>query len=101
MVISDDGVSTMFDRDERGNSGRDVAAMALASAGGGGSLVLNLREDWEPAAADSPVHAAILSARDEQGWAVHRVSSWEELMAFARAFSRRQYGEEEAGPARW
>ena len=100
MVISDDGVSTMFDKDERGNSGRDIAAMALESAGGGGSLVLNLREDWERAA-DSPAHAAILSARDEQGWAVHRVSSWEELMAFARAFSRRQYGEEEAGPARW
>ena len=44
LVISDDGVSTMFDRDERGNSGWDIAAKALARAAGGGTLVLNLPE---------------------------------------------------------
>src|SRR4030095_4668536 len=43
LVISDDGVSTMFDRDERGNSGWDIAALALKRARGGGTLVLNLQ----------------------------------------------------------
>jgi len=91
MVVSDDGVSTMFDRDERGNSGWEIAGAALARARGGGSLVLNLAKTWESAAERSPVLGSIRRAHDEQGWAVHRVSTWEELMDFARAFSRRHY----------
>jgi hypothetical protein len=94
MVISDDGVSTMFDSDERGNSGWEIAGRALSSAGGGGSLVLNLAEAW--ASSTYPAYGAILRARDEQGWAVHRVASWTDLMEFARAFSRRHYGSEAA-----
>ena len=83
LVISDDGVSTMFDPDERGNSGWDVAAMALAAARGGGTLALDLYEGFsgawvEPAAA--------------QGWSIERVRSQAELVTFARNFSRRHYG---------
>ena len=47
LVISDDGVSTMFDGDERGNSGWDVAATALERARGGGTFVLNLPYGWD------------------------------------------------------
>jgi hypothetical protein len=100
MVISDDGISTMFDGDERGNSGWDVAAAALTRAGGGGSMVLNLPEAWEQAAPQIASYAALLRAR-EHGWTVHRVSSWDELMAFARGFSQQHYGDEGAQPARW
>lgn len=92
MVISDDGVSTMFDPDERGTSGFDVAAMVLRKARGGGSLVLNLPGNWE-AYPIYPAYATILRARLEQGWNVHRVASWENLLDFAREFSRRHYGE--------
>jgi hypothetical protein len=92
LVISDDGVSTMFDPDERGNSGWDIAASALKRAGGGGTLVLNLPADWERAAF-SPF-SDIRRARDEQGWHVHRVASLEDLVEFARQFSRMRYGEE-------
>jgi hypothetical protein len=94
MIISDDGVSTMFDADERGNSGRDIAGAALARAGGGGSMVLNLHAAWEEQAERNPTYAAIRRARDEQGWAVHPVSSWDQLMDFARAFSRLHYDQE-------
>jgi hypothetical protein len=90
LVISDDGVSTLFDTDERGGSGWDVAAMALEHAGGGGSLVLNLPGNWEQA---SGPFATIRRARDEQGWRVRRVASMEELVDFAREFSRLQYGD--------
>ena len=89
LVISDDGVSTMFDRDERGNSGWEIAATALAQAAGGGTLVLNLMEQWE---SFSGSYAAIRRARDEQGWHVHRVASLDELVEFARQFSRMRYG---------
>src|SRR6185369_16027227 len=52
LVISDDGVSTMFERDERGASGWDIVGSALARARGGGTLVLNLPENWD--SAESP-----------------------------------------------
>lgn len=89
LVISDDGVSTMFDRDERGGSGWDIAAAALHRAAGGGTLVLNLPEKWE---SGGGVYADIRRARDEQGWHVHRVATLEELVEFARLFSRLRYG---------
>jgi hypothetical protein len=95
LVISDDGVSTMFDKDERGNSGWDVAANALRRASGGGTFVLNLPEKWEQYTARAGAYQQIKRARDEQGWQVHRVASWEELIEFARQFSRLRYG----GPA--
>jgi hypothetical protein len=89
LVISDDGVSTMFDRDERGNSGWDIATMALKRAAGGGTLVLNLPQKWETIGGSC---ADIRRARDEQGWQVHRVATLEELVGFARQFSRLRYG---------
>ena len=94
LVISDDGVTTMFDQDERGNSGWDVAAAALARARGGGTMVLNVRGDWESSGARP--FADLRRARAEQGWGIHRVDSWEDLVAFARAFSRLRYGGREA-----
>ncbi len=89
LVISDDGVSTMFDPDEQGHSGWDVAAMALNRAAGGGSLVLNLPSGWEAMAGPC---AEIRRAQERQGWQVHRVASLDELVEFARRFSRARYG---------
>jgi hypothetical protein len=88
LVISDDGVSTMFDKDEHGASGWNIAAMALENAGGGGTLALNLPGNWEHALGP---YAQIRRARDEQGWNVYRVSSLENLVEFARQFSRLRY----------
>ena len=90
MVISDSGIDTMFLDDERGNSGWDVARRALEVAGGGGSFVLNLPASWE----DMRKYAAfdtIAKARDDQGWQVHAVTGWQELVDFARDFSRMAY----------
>jgi hypothetical protein len=85
LVISDDGVTTMFDSDERGNSGWDVSRKALEQAGGGGTMVLNLNADWR---ADNNLVRA-----HEQGWQIFRVQSWEDLVSFARAFSQAHYGQ--------
>jgi len=90
LVVSDDGVSTMFDPDERGRSGWEIAALALERARGGGTLVLQLVQAWEQSS--NPAYHAIRRARDEQGWHVHRVGSWDDLVEFAREFSRLRYG---------
>jgi hypothetical protein len=60
LVISDDGVTTMFDQDEKGNGGWDIARMALEKARGGGTFVLNL---YGPLEND----ANLVKAR-EMGW---------------------------------
>jgi hypothetical protein len=91
MIISDDGVTTMFDGDERGGCGWDISAAALAQAKGGGTMVLNLFEGWEKI--DHEVFNQIRRARDQQGWNVHRVATWEDLIGFAREFSRLRYGQ--------
>jgi hypothetical protein len=85
LIISDDGVTTLYDKDEQGQEGYAVAGEALARAGGGGTMVLNLASNWET------YQPQIVRARDAQGWAVHAVSTLEELVAFARAFSRAKY----------
>jgi hypothetical protein len=92
LVISDDGVSTMFDKDEWGRDGWMIAATALANARGGGTMVLNLPAAWDSAKAGSATpYEQIRRGRDEQGWHVSRVSSWEDLLTFARDFSRLRY----------
>ena len=91
MVISDEGVTTMFSDDELGNSGWDVAQRALTSAGGGGTFVLNLYADWETTTDQNTDHKDIRRAHDELGWHVYSVSSWDDLVDFARQFSREAY----------
>ncbi len=81
VVISDDGVDTMVRmNDEFGRPGSEIATRALASAGAGGTLVLNL---WP--GAEEKIRAIT------PGWDVHRVSEWQDLVDFAAAFSRRHY----------
>ncbi|GHU04534.1 hypothetical protein FACS1894158_05040 [Betaproteobacteria bacterium] len=87
LMISDDGIDTLFGQDEKGNSGWDVAAQALQRAGAGGTLALNLPAHISTYYADSiaTIEKAVLT----QGWALHRITDWEQLMAFAHDFSRR------------
>lgn len=89
LHISDDGISTMFDNDERGNSGWDVSAKSLKVAGGGGTMALNLWKGWEPNGRMEWVNRA----QSEQGWDIHAVSDMADLVAFSRAFSQRTYGD--------
>jgi hypothetical protein len=81
LVISDDGVTTMFERDEQARDGREVVNHALEQAGGGATMVLNL---WGQLQQD----AALVQATQD-GWDIHVVRDWADLVAFATAFSRR------------
>jgi len=55
--------------------------------------VLNLYENWDVMIRGPGPLADIKRARDFQGWNVYRVASWEELVKFAREFSRLRYGD--------
>lgn len=97
LHLSDDGITTMFEGDGRGNSGWDIAAQALQAARGGGTMALNL---FSPLPADIGAakgwSADLVRARME-GWDIHVVRDMSELLAFARDFSRRHYLEPTAG----
>ncbi len=84
LIISDDGVTTMYQNDEKGNQGFDVVQMALEKGRAGGTMVLNLFSSlWR----QSPD----LARAGKQGWVIHPIRSWEELEEFAREFSRKTY----------
>lgn len=93
LVISDEGVTTLFDQDERGNSGWDVTRMALERGRAGGTFVLNLGWDLDGKSSKYFVEdqAKLRQARDELGILVERVTSWADLVRFAREFSRLKY----------
>ncbi len=94
LMISDDGIDTMFAGDERGNSGWDVAASALRAAGAGGTMALAM-PPWAIEyyrTQGSAAQAALQRAEQEQGWQVSIVNGLPDLLAFARTFSKRHYG---------
>lgn len=90
LMISDEGIDTMFDKDERRNSGWDVAASALQAAGAGGTMALRT---WRAGDIASILeHYPVLQrAAREQGWQISAIHRMEDLLEFARAFSRRHY----------
>lgn len=83
LIISDEGVDTLYSVDEKRNKGYDIAGMALKNSRHGGTMVLNLYRPWK----DIPdlVKAAA------QGWDVYRVTGWDELVDFSRSFVKRHY----------
>lgn len=83
LVVSDEGVTTMFDKDEKKNSGWQISELSLKNCGAGGTFVLNLYNDWKK---DKDLVAA-----SKQGWDIHRVNDWGALVVFAREFSKKQY----------
>lgn len=92
LMISDDGITTMFDKDEQGNSGWDIQAKALAAGGAGGTMALNIYAGWDINQSDN-VAKDLRRAITKHGWRIHAIEEMKDLVAFARAFSRRHYTE--------
>lgn len=86
LIISDNGATTIYQPDEKNVEGGAIARMALASAKGGGTMALNLYPTWRQ-------HEPLLLQAEREGWAIFPVSTMEQLVDFAKAFSRIKYGE--------
>ena len=94
LVISDDGVTTLFDQDEWGNDGWDLLRAALTRGQGGATFVLNLAQQWQSQRFYKSEQ--LLRARAELGVQIYRIDGWEQLVEFARDFSARTYQSEHA-----
>lgn len=91
LFISDDGVTTLFDRDERGAEGWDLFRAALDKAAGGATFVLNLMKEWDTSKYPFSNRELLIRARDELDASIYRIDDWEELVKFARDFAKRVY----------
>lgn len=91
LFISDDGITTLFDRDERANEGWDLFRAALEKATGGATFVLNLMKEWETNQFPFAGREVLIRARDELDCSIYRIDDWEELVKFARDFAKRVY----------
>lgn len=85
LVLSDDGIVTMQNRDNKGTDGLAIARMALEKAGGGATMVLNL---WN----EKFLKNAFSQTCREMGWEIYLIKGWDGLLDFAKDFSRRKYG---------
>jgi len=88
LIISDDGVTTIYGKDEQGNDGGVISRMALKNARGGGTMALNLYEYWDQ---PSNIGTNYLLLAQQDGWRIHPVRDWNQLIDFARKFSAMTY----------
>jgi hypothetical protein len=91
LMISDDGITTLFDRDEQNHEGWNLFRAALEAAKGGATFVLNLHAQWETHQYAFHQRDLLIRARDELGVDLYRIDNWDELVKFAREFAKRTY----------
>lgn len=82
MILTDTDIFQMLDGGHGRNSGWDIALEALRAAEGGGTMVLH--------AYGNAQNDKVSRLRGD-GWAVHHVTDWPQLVAFARAFAEETY----------
>lgn len=90
LIVSDNDIFSMLEQEGDGRLGWDVALESLRRCGGGGTYVLQLpqavmSDKWPQAVREN------IDRMKRDGWAVSLVDSMEELVAFARQFSKTNY----------
>ncbi|MFQ5570260.1 MAG: vWA domain-containing protein [Rhodothermales bacterium] len=82
LIITDQDIFSMLEDTKEKWEGWEVAWQAVEAGRGGGTFVLHMPAHWK----DKEVERM-----QEIGWNVFRIYDWEELIAFAREFSRKMY----------
>ncbi len=80
LVVTDSDIFHMLGEVK---NGWEIAREALEIAGGGGTYVLNMSPDWG--------YKDEVKRMKDDGWKVHFVPDWKQLIAFTRAFSKEKY----------
>lgn len=84
MIVTDSDIFWMLDSKHRGRrDGWEIAKSSLDKARGGGTYVLHMGGGKSPET----------DRMRNDGWDVHRVASMKNLLDFAKAFSKKKYGE--------
>jgi hypothetical protein len=91
LIVTDNDIFSMLDGTTKSGHGWTIAGESLRSARGGGTFVLQLPQYlMNQTGAKKVVHPGCKRMRDI-GWEVANVDSMEQLMEFARRFSREAY----------
>ena len=85
MIVTDHDIYRMLAQknSDTGLTGWEIARQSLDLARGGGTYVLNMLPTMAPRE---------IAQMESDGWAVHCVHTWEDVVPFARAFSRATFG---------
>lgn len=88
LIVSDYDMFQMLDETGSGREGWEVAREAAIRSGGGATYVLQI-----PGYSDDVKnsYSPKIDRMQADGWHVHLVNSMEEILTFARKFSREQY----------
>jgi hypothetical protein len=99
LIVTDNDIFSMLDNAQRGVSGWMIAREAVMRARGGATYVLQLPGYlMAQEKAKAVVHPGC-ARMQQDGWSVANVNSMEDLLEFARQFSRAAYGTAAAAPA--
>ena len=85
LIITDQDIFSMLDDTKNKWQGWEVAWQAIEQGRAGATFVLHMPPRWKD---------ADVERMKEIGWQVFRIYDWQELVAFARDFSRKIYVED-------
>jgi hypothetical protein len=83
LIVTDHDIFAMLKEKRLGTDGWAVARRALENARGGGTYVLHMSPEWEKDG---------IGRMKTDGWNVATILTWEDIVAFAREFSRANFG---------
>lgn len=85
IVITDHDIFAKLEEAAGGQRGWEIARDAAAAAGGGATYLLHMPPNWE---------LGKVRRMQQDGWQVHSIQEWADVVAFARDFSRARYAQE-------
>jgi hypothetical protein len=88
LLVSDYDMFQILNAEVAGQVGWDVAREAVRRCKGGGTYVLQL--PGYPVSTGT-TYGPLIERMQQDGWNVHLVNSMDELLAFAKQFSRARY----------
>lgn len=91
MIVTDHDIFAMLGEKDGKTTGWERAKLSLDAARGGGTYVLHMQSSWSSQESER---------MRSDGWGVHFVNDWKEMVEFAREFSKRTWERQARGERR-